>query len=390
MPVKLASRFLADASVGLSSRDSGLLRRAVETLVGNTVGPEGKPWAPHRGIIPSFGTYEGVWNWDAAFHALAVARWDPELAWEQAYVFFDHQRSDGGFVDVLWSAGGIVDDFGKPPVWPWALRLVEERAPGQGDLRRAYDSFVSNERHWLERRCQGGFFHYDSASREGDWIQQAKFESGWDNSVRWDGGIVEVWPVDLNGYMTMYYEAMAFFAEQLRLDFSNWRSKAIAQAKNLEERLWNDAAGAYMDFNFKTGQFTGVLTPASFVPLFCGSASPARAARMAELAADPAAFFPGLPTVAYSDPAYSRDMWRGPCWLNTAYFALDGLRRYGFVEVADRIRETILDWCAAEEHLREYYDARTGEGLAAVGFGWTAAFVIELILDWRSTSSVES
>ena len=59
---------------------NALLDRAVRTLQRNTLGPEGKPWAPHRGIIPAFGTYEGVWNWDAAFHALAVSRWDPEAA----------------------------------------------------------------------------------------------------------------------------------------------------------------------------------------------------------------------------------------------------------------------------------------------------------------------
>lgn len=377
-----ASQFVARESAGLSPRDRTLLVRAVETLSHNTIGPEGKPWAPHRGIIPAFGTYEGVWNWDAAFHALAVARWDPELAWEQATIFFDHQRPDGGLVDVLWSAGGIVDDFGKPPVWPWALRLVEERAPGNGDLRRAYDCLASNEEHWRSRRCEDGLFHYDSDSREGDWVQQAKYESGWDNSVRWDDGIVEVWPVDLNGYMATFYEGMGFLAERLNLDPTGWKLKAASQAERLEERLWNAEVGAYMDCNFRTGRFTGVLSPASFVPLFCGSASPARAAQMAELAADPAHFYPGMPTVAYSDPGYSRDMWRGPCWLNTAYFALKGLRRQGHTKVADEIRETILGWCASEEHLREYYDAKMGEGLAAIDFGWTAAFVIELILDW--------
>lgn len=366
----------------LSARDSILLRRAEAVLRGNVVGPQGKPWAPYRGIIPSAGTYQGVWNWDAAFHALAVCRWDPQLAWEQAYIFFDHQRSDGGFVDVLWSAGGIVSDFGKPPVWAWALRLLESRAPGYGDLRWAYAALVRQAEHWERRRCVDGLFHYDTAGQGEDRIQQVKYESGWDNSVRWDDGIAKVWPVDLNAYMIMNYEAMAGFAEDLGEDPSDWFMKRNALASRIETTLWSDEIGAYCDFDYAKQAFTAVLSPASFVPLFAGTSTPERAARMARLAADPNYFYPGMPTVTYSHPEYSRDMWRGPCWLNTAYFALKGLKRYGHSHVANEIRENLLNWCAAEEHLREYYDAHTGEGMAAVDFGWTAAFVIELILDW--------
>ncbi len=45
-----------------------------------------------------------------------------------------------------------------------------------------------------------------------------------------------------------------------------------------------------------------------------------RAARSAKLAADPARFFPGLPSVSYDDPAYrSGEYWRGPQygWMGT-------------------------------------------------------------------------
>lgn len=367
----------------LTTRNKALVRRAVETLEANTVLGEGKPWAPHRGIIPAFGTYEGVWNWDAAFHAVACCRWDPRLAWEQADIFFDSQQLDGGFVDVLFSDGRIVGAFGKPPVWPWAIQIVEARRAGAGPLSRAYDAFVSLERHWVSARSHDGLFHYDTSGRGGDWRQQAKFESGWDDSVRWDKAIVEMWPVDLNAYMAMFYEALEFLAGKVGRHAPEWAEKRARLAARIEERLWNPRQRAYCDFDFKESRFSEVLTPASFVPLFAGVASRSRAEQMAMLAADRAHFFPGMPTVSYSNPNYSRQMWRGPCWLNTAYFALKGLKRYSHGAIANAIRERILDWCAAEDSLREYYDARTGEGLGARDFGWTAAFVIELVLDWK-------
>jgi putative isomerase len=376
------SAFLEVNREKLTSRDADLLQRAVKTLCGNTVAPDGNPWSPHRGIIPSAGTYRGVWNWDAAFHALAVSRWDAELAWEQLSIFIESQLEEGAYVDVLFSTGEVVKEFGKPPVWPWALDLIRNRTPAVGELEKAYESFVRLEQHWVNNRSHDGMFHYNAETLGSDWLQNVKFESGWDNSVRWDNGIVELWPIDLNSYMVMFYTAMERMGACLDRDVAGWAEKKTELITRIEATLWDDRLGAYIDFNYELQRFTGILTPASFVPLFAGFAPPERALRMAELAAHPSHFYPGMPTVSYMNAGYSNDMWRGPCWLNTAYFALKGLHRYGHVEVAGEIRETILEWCELEPHLREYYDAKTGEGLNAVDFGWTAAFLIELILDW--------
>ena len=100
-------------------------------------------------------------------------------------------------------------------------------------------------------------------------------------------------------------------------------------------------------------------------------------------AADPERFFPGMPTVSYDHPAYVADgFWRGPTWLNTANFALGGLIDYGFHVLADACRDTILGWCAANKNaIYERYNSRTGVGCSDAGFSWSAAFVIELILD---------
>ena len=103
---------------------------------------------------------------------------------------------------------------------------------------------------------------------------------------------------------------------------------------------------------------------------------------MAKLAADPRRFFPGMPTVSYDDPKYSSHLyWRGPAWLNVSWFAIKGLESYGYSDLASRLKDTILGWCARNtDCLHEYYDTRTGAGLGAPSFGWTSAFVIEMIL----------
>ena len=111
----------------LSPRDHQLLTRAAHTLTTNILIPEagrGMPWSPLRGIMPSPGTYRGVWNWDAAFHAVGVAHWDVLLAREQIKVLLEAQLPSGALPDVIFEDGRVVITFGKPPVMPWAAAWI--------------------------------------------------------------------------------------------------------------------------------------------------------------------------------------------------------------------------------------------------------------------------
>ena len=94
-------------------------------------------------------------------------------------------------------------------------------------------------------------------------------------------------------------------------------------------------------------------------------------------------FLPGMPTVAYDDPTYCNNYWRGPCWLNVAYFAAKGLKDYGFIETAETVKETILDWVYNDgDYVHENYNAKTGEGLYAAYFSWSCVFVRQFIINF--------
>lgn len=374
----------------VSKRDWKLIKRAQETLLGNILMSPSPAmsyqWEPLRAICPSPFVYPGAWNWDCAFHAIGVAHWDPELAREQVRIFLDRQLPSGAFGDVYRADGTAVTEFGKPPVMPWACAIIDRHEPDDAFLREAYPKFVAYEAHW--RRDRGGdehgLFHYGSpnlATANG-----AKYESGWDTSPRWDKTCDKLWAVDANCFMLMLYRAMTYMANRLGLveDRDRWGDRHDALAANINEKLWNPALGAYTDRNYETGELSIVLTPASFHPLYTRTASQGQAEQLAALAADPAKFYPGFPSVSYDDPAYkSANYWRGPTWINIAHFAIKGLYYYGYEKLAGEFRRTILDWCSQnEDHLYEYYDSRSGKGIGAPQYGWTASFVIEFILRW--------
>ena len=370
-------------SGAVAEREFTLLERASQVLMDNIIDSESEPFKSRRCICPSPRTYRGIWNWDSAFHAIAVSRWDPELAKTQLSIFFEYQLPNGLFPDVIFEDDRIVNEFGKPPVFPWACVIVYERCRDIAFLKKAYESYKKNEAFWCkERREQGEkLFHYDSAPSE-TWLTNVKYESGLDNSVRWDRKIHELWPVDLNCFMVDFYESMAFMAKELQNGEEElWRSKKEALAAAVRELLWDEEDGVFYDTDRFTGEREKVLSPAIFQPLFAGVATVEQGRKLAVLAASPNKFFPGIPTVSYDNPKYTEDtFWRGPMWMNLAYFTVKGLERYGYGDLAEKFTENILSWVSKNtEDIYEYYNSKSGQGLGAVHFGWSSAFIIELI-----------
>lgn len=371
----------------LSSRDEQLLQRAVETLYGNQIpaSEDSLPcWGTLRSLAPAMPRYVGHWNWDSAFHAIALAKWDVALAREQAEILFAAQHDNGCLSNVIFPDGRNITNRSQPPVWFWAYREIDEADPDDGELSRAYDVLTRYEAFWQNHRKTNGMFRYDAD--EGKNAYFVKFESGWDTSPRWDEYLPDVlWPIDLNCYMVLAYRSLAYMAQRLSktAEAENWNRSAKELAQRINQTLWHEECGAYCDTIIENGRPTGVLTPASFMPLFVGIADTEKAERMAALAQSPEKFYPMMPSVSYDSPAYtSGDYFRGPTWLNTSYMAVDGLRKYGYTELADGYRERLLDMCAAETNgLFEYYDSQNGEGRGACGYGWTAAFLIRFLLE---------
>jgi hypothetical protein len=89
-----------------------------------------------------------------------------------------------------------------------------------------------------------------------------------------------------------------------------------------------------------------------------------------------------LPAVAIDGPAYSEREtwwgrhrhWRGPSWVNSAWFVTLGLRRLGLGDEAARMAQRLAA-VIEREGFREYYESRSGRGMGAHDFGWSTLIV---------------
>jgi len=141
--------------------------------------------------------------------------------------------------------------------------------------------------------------------------------------------------------------------------------------------LWDDEAGLYKCQDQITGKLADAGISAAFLPLFAGVATKDQAAKLVkhlERWLEKVKY--GVPSLDPEDPRFEElRYWRGPVWIIINWMISNGLRHYGYDELADRIKEDSKA-LTSKAGLREYFDPVTGDGCGGHQFSWTAAMCL--------------
>ncbi len=403
--------WLAGHEVALQSLNDarqGTTRKCLSVMKTQVCSPQGR--LRHRWTTPDRWPHRNIWLWDSAFHAIGWRHVDPALAREMLLAVLDTQQPDGRIPISATPVAHGMSSYTQPPVLTLAASLVDAAQPDEAWLSRVYPDL-----------CR--YIEWDLAHRDSDGAGLAEWaiegdpgcrsgESGADNSSRFDSA-TQLDAPDFNAMLALEAELLGRFAERLEkpADAAKWREIHVQLCSLMNDRLWSEEHGIYMDAAAGTREHTGVLSCAGFMPLICGAATPAQAARLVEHLNDPATFGRPLPvpTIApATSPEYAKDMWRGPAWVNINWLLDYGLRRYGLNGEADRLAALT---CAAiersyEEHgcIFEYYDdegVRPSPELLRKGscdpdqwihqvihdYGWSATLYVDWVM--RGTMDME-
>jgi len=170
-------------------------------------------------------------------------------------------------------------------------------------------------------------------------------------------------------------------AKALREEIPDDLDKRIKKTEKTFEELWDPYSGQYYSRDFITHQLLKQPSVATLLPLYAGSISQERAAKLVSLIENEHIFGPAypLPSVPLDSSWFNPKLyWQGPSWVNINWMVIDGLRRYGFNEHADALRESTLEM-VTKGGCYEYFDPQTGEPAGAANFSWTAALAIDLL-----------
>lgn len=309
-----------------------------DTLLSNLHGPN--RFFDTRFAYPS-PVFRGVYLWDTAFISQVWKPWDTATASEINRAVLEH--ADGGRLQHFVGPYGE-SDYTQPPVMAWSVWENYQWSGDKDELRRAYPILVDYNR-WLysERRLDNGLFF---------WVHS--YESGIDNSPRFTSAdefekkdLTRLAAVDLNSYMVRQNEALADMARALgrQDDAERFQKMADEQRALANEHLWDEDTGLYYDRDMDAGSLLKIKSNASLFPLFAGIPDKERARRVRDHVMDPEEFntpMP-LPSVARDDPAFQKDCWRGPIWINSAYMIVAGMERNGFREEAATLSFKLAD-----------------------------------------------
>ncbi|MCD4831348.1 MAG: hypothetical protein K8R02_05995 [Anaerohalosphaeraceae bacterium] len=360
---------------------------------------------PMRWTTPDRMPHKKMWIWDSAFHALGLQYIEAELAQEAIEAVFTYQSEDGFIPHMM--APGYGSEFTQPPILGWAGFEIFENTGDKDFLNRVINPLEKFIRWVLKHRSKRGGDSLGWLIREGHSFPDCKAgETGMDNSPRFDN-VHDVESVDIISFVIQEIEILTKMSEVLgRTVPADMLEKQQTLINTLQTTLWDDKDGFFYDRKHG-GDFIPVKTVSAFTPLFAGVATNEQAEQMVRHLKNPDHFWTHLPvpSTAISEPAYTKDYWRGPTWVNYSYIVMRGLRRYGYTDIAEEIRNRTINeiarWYKETGVLWELYDTegavspeylltRSKSALirprhllmpAVRDFGWTAALFIHTVLE---------
>ncbi len=147
------------------------------------------------------------------------------------------------------------------------------------------------------------------------------------------------------------------------------------------EQMWDGYSGQYYPRNFVTHKLIKVPTIATFLPLYAGCISKERAEQLISLMTTSRRFNPKypVPTVPTDSEYFDEHRyWQGPTWVNMNWLIIDGLKRYGQDELAEKIASKTVE--LVQKHgFHEYFSPIDGSPAGVDNFSWTAALTIDLL-----------
>lgn len=409
--------------------------------------------------------YPHMWSWDAAFVAIGLAPLSVERAVVELDTLLSAQWSNGMIPHIVFANGvdgyfpgparwatktlaahaprnRLTSGITQPPVHAIAVQRILDHARTRGRSTRAVAEA------FLDRR-------WDNLVRWHRWLAEARdprsrgrvtlyhgWESGMDNSPRWDSAYANVVPGALPEYQRAditivtdasqrptdtEYDRYLWLLEEMKLaryddellpkvmsfavedvfvsailsvacdvlaEIGEDYKRPTADVRDLYE--WanrfragvidaaDERTGAARDFDVRAGKWVGTETVAQFAPLLCGGLPHDKERTLVKLLEGPR--FCGHPDLKYacipSTSPVSRDFRPREYWRGPVWPVMTWLFSWCFARRgwAERARLLRKEGLrqASDGSFAEYYEPFTGEPLGSMQQSWTAAAV----LDW--------
>lgn len=362
--------------------------------------------------VPSPETYPYQWLWDSCFHAIILAKFDPDAAVSELRSLLSRQYMSGMVPHLIFWKNKLT----RPYNWGWGRSEATPITQPPMLAYAAYEIYThTRDTRFLDDIFVPMYAFYQYLVDRRDPADHHLIsiinpdESGEDNSPRFDGPMHVEADVSFLGHMYGRHKLInanrvCNFNEEDCMRKNFWVKDVPFNAilvRNLEllaklaALIGNEEAerfailnsglirAAMRDHMLEDGVLWStegprhaklkVATWAHFAPLFASIYTKEEAAALLEQHFHNRDTFHsayGIRTVSQQEPAYrAAGFWRGPVWLAPHWFIYHGLKSYGFESeamwLADVSRKLI-----EQNGFREYFNPETGSPYGAHNFTW--------------------
>ncbi len=402
--IRLVRQFLLEMAPTCLHKPEGLLKNRFVTPTYNvTAGGDDSAVLSERSL---FGHYLQMYDWDALLFSQAAFRLGIDgLPFCVVANFLSLQEASGYIPrtispNQIWDGGDLCKPF-------LAQVLVAE-------LERTSDARIDEAATLLdgiERHLQ--YFQEHRRHESGLYFWRNVLESGVDNNMALlapvealkdeDQSIVSfpdgrLLATDLNSYLFAEFKAFSKLLEKCGdARAQHYRELARELAEKVEERLWDQSLGLYVNVDPQTGDKVLIRAWTGLAPVLFGIASAQRTKRLIETnIMNPEHFLQrfGVASMAVSEllsnqsprGLYGRAIvcnWQGPVWILPNVFVVRKLIDLGLhseaLDVANRVVSVMLKDIKENGILHENYDANTGQPLWAPNFMSWNVLALELL-----------
>ena len=319
----------------------------------------------------------------AALHVYRLAKDDayaqaflegafPRLAAWHEYLYRERDPGKEGLVYIRhpWESG-----MDNSPMWDEILLRLHLK-PDEVPRYRRVDT------HLVDAEARPVSAAYDRFA----WLIQLFAERDYEEArIRVDCPFL-VQDVLFNTLLCQADRDLAELARAMGEDPSPFQARADQTALAINEKLWDEERGIYLDFDLITDEPIRVYAAAGFSPLYASIPDADRARRMLDMLENSGFSLGGngcYPVPSYDLYGYGFSpvqYWRGPVWVNINWILLRGLERYGFDKQADYLRRTTID-LIEDGGFYEYFHPLRGTGHGSDFFSWTAALLLDMLFD---------
>lgn len=322
-----------------------------------------------------------LWGWGhghqvlhESLSMLAYVYLDPQSAQGSQYVYMEQQRDDG-LIAYRHGPRGLQDypHFSKvlnrdmsttsAPFFSWINWEIYKVSKDKKFLEDAYKSGVKYIDWLIENRDldKDGTFEwgpYGIIENVRDWYN-AVFQVSAERYLDVDKEDIsdELECLDLTLMVIKEMRSLSQIASELGLvnESKQWEEKADATSKLVNELMWDGEKQFYFSVDKVNHSFKFMTRDLrreeiiGFLALWAETAPKERADLLVKKLLNPEKFWRkyGIPTLAADDEWYTPYVdycckWNGPVWLLWNYMALDGLKKYGYNEIADQLADKMM------------------------------------------------